>query len=67
MTITGDSGSVTYIKGAPERILDRCKTYIDENGQKKPLTEMNYLVAYIDKQAGRSMRLLAVWPLPPLK
>lgn len=60
VTITSNGRSVTYIKGAPERILERCKTYIDENGQKKPLTEMNYLVAYIDEQAGRSMRLLAV-------
>ena len=60
VTISGDGKTVTYIKGAPERILDRCKTYIDENGQVKPLEEMNYLVSYIDGQAGRSMRLLAV-------
>ena len=60
VTIISDGKAVTYLKGAPERILDRCKTYIDENGQVKPLTEMNYLVSYIDEQAGRSMRLLAV-------
>ena len=60
VTISSDNGSVTYIKGAPERILDRCKTYIDENGETKKLEEMNYLVSYIDEQAGRSMRLLAV-------
>ena len=60
VTITSGGKSVTYVKGAPERILDRCRTYIDENGQVKPLVEMNYLVSYIDSQAGRSMRLLAV-------
>ena len=60
VTISSDDKSVTYIKGAPERILDRCKTYVDENGQVKNLEEMNYLISYIDEQAGRSMRLLAV-------
>ena len=60
VTITSGGKSVTYVKGAPERILDRCRTYIDENGQVKPLVEMNYLVSYIDSQAGCSMRLLAV-------
>ncbi len=60
VTISSDGRSVTYIKGAPERIMDRCKHFIDEKGQVKPLTEMNYLVSYIDSQAGRSMRLLAV-------
>lgn len=60
VTISSDSHTVTYIKGAPERILERCKTFIDENGQIKKLEEMNYLVSYINEQAGRSMRLLAV-------
>lgn len=60
VTISSDNQSVTYIKGAPERILERCKTYIDENGQVKKLDEMNFLVSYINEQAGRSMRLLAV-------
>lgn len=50
----------TFIKGAPERILDRCDSFIDENGNKKPLAEKPYLISYIDGQAGRSMRLLAV-------
>ena len=60
VTISSEGKTVTYIKGAPERIIDRCKTYIDENGTEKTLDEMNYLVSYIDEQAGRSMRLLAV-------
>ena len=60
VTITSNGRAVTYLKGAPERLLDRCTSYIDEYGETKPLTEKNYLVSYIDEQAGRSMRLLAV-------
>lgn len=60
VTITKDDKSVTYIKGAPEKIIERCTHYIDENGTVKELVEKNYLVSYIDTQAGRSMRLLAV-------
>lgn len=60
LTIKRKTSSVTYIKGAPEKIIARCKTYLDENGKEKELTERNFLTAYIDEQAGRSMRLLAV-------
>lgn len=60
VTVTRSGESITYIKGAPERIMERCTTYVDENGDIKELVEKNYLVSYIDSQAGRSMRLLAV-------
>lgn len=60
VTITRDGKSMTYVKGAPEKIIERCTHYIDENGQVKELVEKNYLTTYIDTQAGRSMRLLAV-------
>ena len=60
VTITRDGNSVTYVKGAPEKIIERCTHYIDENGERKELVEKNYLTSYIDAQAGRSMRLLAV-------
>lgn len=60
VTITRDGRAITYLKGAPERLLDRCVSYMDEKGETKPLTEKNYLVSYINEQAGRSMRLLAV-------
>lgn len=60
VTITRDGNSVTYVKGAPEKILERCTHYIDENGEIKELVEKNYLTSYINAQAGRSMRLLAV-------
>lgn len=60
VTITKEGKNVIYIKGAPEKIIDRCTHYVDENGTVKELVEKNYLVSYIDAQAGRSMRLLAV-------
>ena len=60
VTLTQDGRSVTYIKGAPEKIIEKCVSYIDENGSAKELVERNYLTSYIDSQAGRSMRLLAV-------
>ena len=60
VTVNADGRNITYIKGAPERIIDKCAYFIDEKGEKKPLTEKNYLIQYIDQQAGRSMRLLAV-------
>ena len=52
--------TVTYIKGAPEKILANCTRYIDETGAVKDFTDPGKLTAYIDAQAGRSMRLLAV-------
>lgn len=60
VTLVRDGRSVTYIKGAPEKIVEKCTHYLDEEGNVKPLTEKNFLNAYIDAQAGRSMRLLAV-------
>lgn len=60
VTITKDGKAVTYIKGAPEKIVEKCTHYIDETGERKELVEKNFLISYIDAQAGRSMRLLAV-------
>ncbi|MCL1982731.1 MAG: HAD-IC family P-type ATPase, partial [Clostridiales bacterium] len=60
VTIVRGGESVTYVKGAPERIIDRCSHYVDEDGIKKELVEKNFLISYIDAQAGRSMRIIAV-------
>lgn len=60
VTLNQEGRSVTYIKGAPEKIIERCSHYLDENGQIRDLDEKNRLTQYIDTQAGRSMRLLAV-------
>ncbi len=60
VTVERGGNTITYIKGAPERIIDRCTHYIDEEGVRRELTEKNYLITYLDTQAGRSMRLLGV-------
>lgn len=60
VTIALEDKTHTYIKGAPEKIIEKCTAYIDENGEAKPFTDKNTLINYIDTQAGRSMRLLAV-------
>lgn len=60
VTLNKDGKDVTYIKGAPEKIIERCTHYINEHGIVKELVEKNYLTTYLDTQAGRSMRLLAV-------
>ena len=60
VVITRDGVSKTYIKGAPEKIIERCTHYMDENGEIKELVERDYLTAYMNEQAGRSMRLLGV-------
>lgn len=60
ITIKKGESSVTYIKGAPEKIIERCTHYMNEDGEIKELVEKNFLDAYMNEQAGRSMRLLAV-------
>ena len=57
--VNTEGRTVTYIKGAPERITGLCSWCLDENGIKKPFTDKDGLNEYIDRQAGRSMRLLA--------
>ncbi|MBD5558910.1 MAG: calcium-translocating P-type ATPase, PMCA-type [Clostridia bacterium] len=49
-----------YIKGAPEIILEKCRYYLDQEGARHELTSQTELTAFIDGQAARSMRLLAV-------
>ena len=51
---------VTYIKGAPEKIIEKCTSYVDKSGQIHELSNKESLTNYIDTQAKRSMRLLAV-------
>ncbi|MBR5626253.1 MAG: cation-translocating P-type ATPase, partial [Thermoguttaceae bacterium] len=61
VTVTdGGDGYRTYIKGAPEKIIDRCTHYIDKNGEIRKLEDPEKLQDYLNAQAGRSMRLLGV-------
>lgn len=48
-----------FVKGAPEKLLYRCSYYMDAAGEIKSF-DGGELDKYIQQQAGRSMRLLAV-------
>lgn len=52
--------AVSYVKGAPERIICRCDKYLDLNGKSVVLSDTSALTDYQLEQANRSMRLLAV-------
>ncbi|MDR1673992.1 MAG: cation-translocating P-type ATPase [Oscillospiraceae bacterium] len=56
--VEGDH-NLTLIKGAPEKILGRCKSYYDENGQEQPLRDLSPLGVKIDAMASRAIRVLA--------
>lgn len=50
---------LSLIKGAPEKILQRCSHYYDKDGKKQPF-DMKQLNAKIDELANRAIRVLAV-------
>lgn len=52
--------NIRYIKGAPERMLPKCKNYLDLDGNICAFENQDKLTDYINAQADRSMRLLAV-------
>ena len=61
-SVTMEQGGrlVTFVKGAPEKVIEKCTSYIDENGKVCEFADKSAITAYIDTQAGRSMRLLGV-------
>jgi len=59
-TITGDY-NISLIKGAPEKIISRCKFCYDQNGKKIPFRpEGSKVSAKIDELASRAIRVLAL-------
>ncbi|HIW36314.1 MAG TPA: HAD-IC family P-type ATPase, partial [Candidatus Treponema faecavium] len=52
------SQGCTFYKGAPERLAAKAKTYLDANGEERPL-DAAVLNAKIDGLANRAMRVLA--------
>ncbi len=50
---------LSLIKGAPEKILQRCSHYYDKDGKKQPF-DMKALNAKIDELANRAIRVLAL-------
>ncbi len=53
-------GDGWLIKGAPERLLPRCRWYVDETGQTRPLTDTAPLQKALAAMTGRAMRVLAL-------
>lgn len=60
ITLENEGKTETFIKGAPEKILEICDKFIDKNGELSDFTDKSSVTGYIDAQASRSMRLLAV-------
>ncbi|MDR1242128.1 MAG: calcium-translocating P-type ATPase, PMCA-type [Deltaproteobacteria bacterium] len=52
--------NLTLIKGAPEKILSRCKFYYDGQGERSALPDGGLLAARIDALAARAIRILAL-------
>ncbi len=57
-TVQGEK-NITLIKGAPEKIIQRCKFCCDNNGNKAEFTSGKQLEAKIDELAQRAIRVLA--------
>ena len=57
--VSGDY-NLWLIKGAPERLLDKCSFYYDSNGQRQKLTSTAQINAKIDELANRAIRTLAL-------
>ena len=57
--VSGDY-NLWLIKGAPERLLDKCSYYYDSNGLKQPLQSTAQINAKIDELANRAIRTLAL-------
>lgn len=52
--------NITFIKGAPEKLLPKCTGYYDENGQRIAVDNFNELNSKIDALAERAIRVLAL-------
>lgn len=51
--------NITLIKGAPEKMLRKCKYYYDKNGNRKPMANYNVINKKMDELAVRAIRVLA--------
>ena len=52
--------NLTLIKGAPEKILQKCRYYFDENGRKQKFDTASELDDKINELANRAIRVLAL-------
>lgn len=52
--------SITLVKGAPERLIESCARYYNEDGQLLPLTNTAPLLAELSAMSERGMRLIGI-------
>lgn len=57
-TIIGEH-EITLVKGAPEKLIPKCKYYYDENGEKKEFNSFEGIEKTINDLANRAIRVLA--------
>lgn len=57
-TVTGEC-ELTLVKGAPEKLVSKCKYYYDENGEKKEFNNLEGIEKIINDLANRAIRVLA--------
>lgn len=57
--ISGDY-NLTLIKGAPEKIISKCKYYYDENGNKQAFNNYEVIEEQMNEMASRAIRILAI-------
>jgi calcium-translocating P-type ATPase len=50
----------TLVKGAPEKIIDKCAYYIEKNGAKTPLSSIDNINETIKSLADRTIRVIAL-------
>lgn len=60
ITLLKNGEQISYIKGAPEKILERCSVCFAKNGEIVKFEQRDALQRYMDAQAERSMRIIAV-------
>ncbi len=53
-----ESREITYYKGAPEVLLDRCKYYISPSGRRVPFVNKKRISDVIDEYAKKGIRVL---------
>lgn len=51
-------GKINYIKGAPEKILPLCTTYLSETGKKIPFIMKNQVKSKIDNMTTKGVRVI---------
>lgn len=52
--------NLTLIKGAPEKLISKCKFYYDENGDKQVFNKSEEIEAQMNEMASRAIRILAI-------